>query len=214
MSQSEKFDLEPWTGDERVILRQLTSPARVQDFLDEIPYSTSDDYRSPRQVIRDRQAHCFDGALLAAAALCCLNHPPLIMELKAERDDDHLLAIYWIDGACGAIGKSNFAGLRFREPVHRTVRELAMTYFNDYYNVEGEKTLRAYSVVLNLDRLPLQTPWRTDPAAMDEIARRLDRVRHYPLISQFMAGRLEKTDARTYQAGLLGSDARGLYQPE
>jgi hypothetical protein len=96
-------------------------------------------------VLRDRLAHCFEGALFAAGALRALGHPPLLLDLEAVRDDDHVLAVFRRNGAWGALAKSNYAGLRFREPVYRTLRELAMSYFEDYYSVEGERSLRSFS---------------------------------------------------------------------
>ena len=102
-------------------------------------------------VLRERMANCFDGAVFAAAMLSRLGHPPLILDMLPNgRDDDHVLAVYKRDGHWGAVAKSNFAGLRFREPVYRTVRELVMSYFEQYYNVDREKTLRAYTRPLNL----------------------------------------------------------------
>ena len=125
-------------------LKTLVNPARVQAFLDEIPYSTEHVYRCPLRVLRERIAHCFDGALFAAVTLRRLGYPPLILELVPNgRDDDHLLALYKRNGHWGAVAKSNFVGLRFREPVYRNLRELVMSYFEQFYNVEREKTLRS-----------------------------------------------------------------------
>lgn len=111
-------------------MARLSNPSRIQAFLDELAYSTEPIYRCPLRVLRERTAHCFDGALFAAAALRCLGYPPLIVDLLPNgRDDDHLLALYRVDGHWGAVAKSNFVGLRFREPIHRTLRELALSYF-------------------------------------------------------------------------------------
>jgi len=122
---------------ERGMISGLTSPARIQAFLDDIAYSTDDFYRCPLRVLRERTAHCFDGAVFAAAALRRLGHPPLILDLLSNgRDDEHLLALFKVDGHWGAVAKSNFVGLRFREPVYRSLRELAMSYFEQYYNIE------------------------------------------------------------------------------
>jgi hypothetical protein len=130
-------------------LRGLQRPERIQRFLDEeVGYDTGDGgarCRSPRRVLRERLAACMDGALFAAAALRVNGHPPLLLDLEAERDDDHVLAIFRQHGRWGAIAKSNYAGLRFREPVYRTLRELVMSYFEHYYNLRREKSLRNYS---------------------------------------------------------------------
>src|SRR5512141_1033501 len=124
----------------------LPAPEAIQRFLDETPYSSEGRYRCPRSVLRDRRAHCLDGALLAAWALRRLGDPPLIVDLRAVRDDDHVITIFRRRGRIGAIAKSNVVGLRFREPVYRSLRELVMSYFELYYNTDGEKTLRSYSV--------------------------------------------------------------------
>ncbi len=109
---------------------RLTSPRKIQDFLDGIPYSNESSYRCPLRVLREKTAHCFDGALFGAAAMRRLGHPPLVMNMLAnDQDDDHMLALYRRDRRWGAVAKSNFAGLRFREPVYRTLRELMMSYF-------------------------------------------------------------------------------------
>jgi len=201
-----------WTKEEKKLLRSLSSPAAIQTFLDETEYSADPFYRSPRRVMRDRLAHCVDGALFAAAALRELGHPPLIMEVTAVRDDDHLLALYRKHGCWGAVAKSNFAGLRFREPVYRTPRELVLSYFELYFNVAGEKTLRAYSVPLDLAGYdPLQ--WPIDDAAVEWIIAGLERARHYPIVSPAQIKGLTKVDSRSYRAGLLGSKDAGLYRP-
>src|SRR3990172_4896884 len=113
------------TQKELKVISSLSSPSKIQAFLDDVPYSAEEVYRCPLRVLRDRKAHCFDGALFAAAALRRLGCPPLILDMiPGDRDDDHLLALYKCDDHWGAVAKSNFVGLRFREPVYRTLREL------------------------------------------------------------------------------------------
>jgi hypothetical protein len=203
---------EAWTRQERTILDALRDPQAVQAFLDRVPYSADPIYRSPRSVMRDRRAHCVDGALFAAAALRRLGFPPLVMELTAERDDDHVIAVFGRRGRLGAIAKSNFSGLRFREPVFRTLRELAMSYFELYYNVEGEKTLRACSSTLDLRKLD-HLGWMTRDDGLEEVIARLEGVRHTPLVTRAMAAALARVDERSYRAGMLGVDAAGLWKP-
>ena len=132
--------------DELAILGRLKTPEKIQSFLDsEIGYNKElqgATCRSPRRVLRDRLAHCMEGALFGAAALRVLGHPPLLLDLEAVRDDDHVLAIFRPRGHWGAVAKSNYSGLRYREPVYRSLRELAMSYFEHYYNLRREKTLR------------------------------------------------------------------------
>ena len=140
---------------ERAVFRRLGTPEKIQRFLDDLAYNKEhggETCRSPRRVLRDRTAHCMEGALFGAAALRMIGHPPLLLDLEAVRDDDHVLAIFQERGHWGAVAKSNYSGLRYREPVYRTLRELAMSYFEHYYNLRKEKTLRNYSRPVNLKR--------------------------------------------------------------
>ena len=129
---------------ERQLFRRLNTPEKIQRFLDELPYDKEPDgprCRSPRRVLLDRTAHCMEGALLGAVALRMLGHPPLLLDLEAVRDDDHVLAIFRVQGCWGAVAKSNYSGLRFREPVYRTLRELVMSYFFEtlHHNLQREE---------------------------------------------------------------------------
>jgi hypothetical protein len=193
-------------------LASLDSPFKVQQYLDSVPYSDDPIYRCPASVLRDRKAHCFDGAVFAAAALRRLGHPPVLLDQRAVHDDDHVLALYCEHGRYGAVAKSNFSGLRFREPVFRSLRELVMSYFESFFNIEGEKTLRAYSAPLRLERLD-GLSWETDDGAMDVIADRLDSIRHFPVLSGEMERNLSPVDRRSMAAGLLGVNEAGLYRP-
>lgn len=199
---------------ERRILEGLTTPWAIQDFLDGLLYSADPFYRCPLRVLRERTAHCFDGALFAAAMLRRLGHPPLILDMiPNERDDDHVLALFKRHGHWGALAKSNFVGLRFREPVYRNLRELVMSYFEHHYNVEGEKTLRGYTVPLNLKAFdPLQ--WMTQDAAADDIAGRLDEIRRISLLTETQVAELSPVDERSRAAGLQGANEAGLWKPK
>jgi hypothetical protein len=201
-----------WTKAESAALARLGSPAAVQSFLDGVPYSTDPFYRCPRRVLHDRSAHCFDGAVFAAAALARLGFEPSLLDMRAVRDDDHVLALFRKGRCLGAVAKSNFVGLRFREPIYRSLRELVMSYFEPYYNTEGEKTLRSYSVPLRL-RSCEALPWRTEDAVMEALATRLDRLRHIPLLTQSQVRALSPVDARSFEAGMVGTDPDGLYRP-
>ena len=212
MSPFEAFDRE-LSGEARAIVNGLTGPAGVQAFLDSIPYSTDEFYRCPLRVLRDRTAHCFDGAVFAAAMLQRIGYPPLILDMLSNgRDDEHLLALFKDRGCWGAVAKSNFVGLRFREPVYRTLRELVMSYFEQYYNLDREKTLRGYTGPLNLKRFD-RLNWMTADETMDLIARRTDEIRRVTVIDGEMEKRLSLVDERCYQAGLFGSDPSGLFNP-
>jgi hypothetical protein len=199
-------------GAERELIRGLDSPAAIQGFLDSIPYSADPFYRCPRRVLRDRRAHCFDGALLAAAALRRLGLPPLIVDLYAERDDDHMLALWQRDGCWGALAKSNFVGLRFREPVYESLRELVMSYFEVFYNVDREKTLRGYTVPLDLAELDA-LDWMSSDDGLEAVAARLDALDRMPVLTPGMIARLSPMDSRSFESGMAGADAAGLYQP-
>jgi hypothetical protein len=192
---------------ERTILRRLSNPVKIQRFLDEeIGYNTEPDgptCRSPRRVLRDRVAHCMEGALLAAAALAVNGFPPLLVDLEAVRDDDHVLAVFQQRGHRGAVAKSNYAGLRFREPVYRTLRELAMSYFEHYFNLGGEKTLRGYSRPVNLARFD-RIHWMTAERDVWEIPEYLCEVPHIPLLTPELERSLGRVDARLKAAGMVG----------
>jgi hypothetical protein len=140
--------------------RSFKDPYGVQRFLDETPYHLADTAWSPRRVLREQTSHCLEGAIFAAAALRALGFPPLIFDLEAENDTDHVLALYRIKGLWGAVAKSNYTGCRYREPVYRTLRELAMSYFNTYFNMRRERTLRNYSRPVNLARFD-RLEWMT-----------------------------------------------------
>ncbi len=193
---------------ERSVLQRLSTPEKIQRFLDsEIRYNKEPEgptCRSPRRVLRERLAHCMEGALFGAAVLRFHGFPPLLMDLEAVRDDDHVLAIYRQRGHWGAIAKSNYAGLRFREPVYRTLRELAMSYFEHYYNLAGEKTLRGYSRPVRLTRFD-RIQWMTAEEDVWEVAEYLCGIPHVPLLNGPLERNLNRVDARLRAAGLLGA---------
>lgn len=192
-------------------LPALRSPWAIQQFLDDTPYSTDPFYRCPLRVIADRRAHCVDGGLFAAWALERLGHRPLVLDMRAVRDDDHVIAPFRRGRAWGAIAKSNVVGLRWREPIYRGLRELVMSYFEQYYNTDGERTLRSYSDAVDLRRFDA-TSWRTrDDQIETVIVRALDRARHHALLGTTAIRALTSVDERSYRAGLLGADAAGLY---
>jgi hypothetical protein len=192
---------------ERKIFSTLINPVRIQRFIDEdLAYNLESHGAtcySPRLAIEKGAAHCMEGALLAAAALRMLGYPPLIVDLKAVRDTDHVLAVYRSKGLWGAVAKSNYSGLRSREPVYRTLRELAMSYFEHYFNPAGEKTLRAYSRPVNLARFDFMG-WMTAERDVWEIPNYLCEIPHTRLFLPRVERGIAKMDRRLLEAGCLG----------
>ncbi len=196
------------TNREWKTLAALKNPDRIQRFLDEeIGYNIEahgPTCLSPRLVLRHGHAHCMEGAMLAAAALRAQGHPPLLLDLEAVRDDDHVLAVYRVDGGWGAVAKSNYSGLRFREPVYRTLRELVMSYFSHYYNLKGEKTLRTFSSrPINLRRFDTRN-WMASEEEVWYIPEHLCTVAHTPVLSNRQIRLLSRMDRRLFDAGLVG----------
>ncbi len=186
-------------------LRSLNEPIKIQRFLDKLDYHVGKTAWSPRRVLEARTAHCLEGATFAAAALRVNGWPPLLWDLEAVRDDDHVLAVYRVRGHWGSIAISNYSGLRFREPVYRSLRELALSMFDDYFNYGGDRTLRAYAtrpVDLGLfdDR-----GWMTSSEDLWYVPEYLCDVAHTKLLSRWMEARLHRVSSLSLRAGLLGS---------
>ncbi|HKD91523.1 MAG TPA: hypothetical protein VKB56_06450 [Terriglobales bacterium] len=185
------------------LLRSLKTPAGIQRFLDELPYHLAATSWSPRLVLRERTAHCLEGAIFAAAALRVIGFPPLVFDLEADHDTDHVVAIYKVRGHWGAIAKSNYTGCRWRDPVFRNLRELAMSYFDVYFNLRGERSLRAYSQPVDLGRFD-KFNWMTVEKSVWFIAEHLCHIPHTPLLKPWMAKSLQRLDKRSFDAGTLG----------
>ncbi|MEN4098871.1 MAG: hypothetical protein ROW52_03030 [Anaerolineaceae bacterium] len=199
---------------QRALFTSLNSPAAIQAYLDTTRYSAENANRCPLSVLRDNQAHCLDGALFAAAALRRLGYPPLIIDMLPEpgTDDDHILAIFRQNGCYGAVAKSNFAGLRYREPLYRSLRELVMSYFEWFFNLHGQKTLRSYTRPLDLSKYD-HADWMVSDGGADLIEKRLAQLRQIALFPAEWAPRLNAVDALTRQAGMLGVNEAGLFRP-
>ncbi|NUN69601.1 MAG: hypothetical protein HUU02_07805 [Bacteroidetes bacterium] len=202
--------MERWTTKELTVLKKLTTPHRIQEFLDRTGYSAESRYRCPHAVLHDRKAHCFDGAVFAAAMLRRIGYRPLIVDMQAVRDDDHVIAVFMKNRKYGAIAKSNFAGLRYREPLYRDVRELVMSYFESFYNSAREKTLRQFTAPLDLSRYP---GFEFSEERMEEIGLKLSYLPVTKLMTPAEIRALLPVDDRSYKAGLLGANAAGLYKP-
>ena len=194
------------------MLDSFRSLTDAQDFLDGLAYDPEPGARSPRVTLRTRRAHCFGGALFAAAALRRFGHPPLLVDLRATNDDDHVLAVFRHRGHWGALGKSNCTTLRFREPIYRSLRELALSYFELYVNTARQKTLREYSVTLDLRRFDAEG-WMVAEEPLDSIEERLESIRHYRLLDRRQERELSLTSPAVLEAVMLGSDPAGLYRP-
>ena len=192
-----------FTPSELRALRALKTPAGIQRYLDDMPYHLAGTAWSPRLVLREKTAHCLEGAVFGAAALRVLGFPPLILDLEADQDTDHVIAIFKSRGHWGAVAKSNFTGCRYREPVYRTVRELALSYFNIYFNLRGERTLRRYSRPVNLARFD-RLDWMTTGKNIWFIAEHLCDIPHRPLLGRGLHKHLTRVDPRTFQSEMLG----------
>lgn len=178
-----------------------------------MPYHLADSACSPRVVLRENTSHCYEGALFAAAALRVLGFPPLILDLEAEHDTDHVIAVYRVGGHWGALAKSNYTGCRYREPVYRSLRELAMSYFDTYFNLRAERTLRTFSRPVDLKRFD-SMQWMTSEKPVWFVAEYLLTISHYPLISSAQATRLHRLDGRSFRAGCLEREEKERAEKE
>jgi hypothetical protein len=183
--------------------RALKTPAGVQRFLDAMPYHLAGTAWSPRKVLREKTAHCLEGAIFAAAALRVLEFPPLILDLEADQDTDHVLAVFKMRGHWGAVAKSNFSGCRYREPVYRTLRELALSYFHVYFNLRGERTLRRFSNPVNLARFD-RAGWMTSEKPIWFIPEYLVDIPHQSLLRRGLEKHLTRVDRRTWDSEMVG----------
>lgn len=172
---------------ERRLFHKLNSPQKIQDYLDTLPINfepAGETYMSPRRTIRAKTAHCMEGALLAAAALAYHRQKPLLMDFQTKMvDEDHVIALFRQNGYWGSISKTNHAILRYRDPIYKSPRELAASYFNEYFIDSGEKTLLRFSAPFDLSRIPPEK-WITAGEDLYEIVERLDKSRHFPLVPE------------------------------
>jgi hypothetical protein len=202
-----------WTKDEIAVLSRLNDADKIQGFLDSLDYNPNYECRSPRFVIRKRSAHCFEGALFAAAALNFIGHKPLLVDMKAFNDDDHVIAVFREDGHWGAVAKSNFTTLRYREPVYRNLRELVMSYFDFYFNIYGDKSLRSYSLPLDLS-IYKNRNWATTEEDLEYIGDKLEQLHHFEVVTAKMIKKLKLASETMLKAGMMGSNEAGLFKPE
>jgi hypothetical protein len=187
-----------WTREEKRILTKLSTPAKIQDFLNTLKYRVVGDNEtcsSPRKVLRERKAQCIEGAILAAAALRFHGYPPLIVDLEAHHSDlDHVIAVYKKDGYWGALSKTNHGVLRYREPIYRSIRELVISYFHEYFLQNTRvKTLRTFSRPINLARFD-KKQWETNEDDIWFVANHLLKIPHTPLLTKKHIANLRKAD--------------------
>lgn len=200
MSNNSNFG---FTAAELRKLRSLKNPHGIQKFLNDMPYHVATSAWSPRRVLRERTSHCLEGAIFAAAALRVLGYPPRVVDLEAAQDTDHVLAVFRHRGHWGAVANSNYAGCRYREPVYRSLRELAISYFEDYFNLRGERTLRTFSRPVNLTRFD-DRQWMTSEKDLWFIPEYLLEIHHYRLLTAAQEKNLNRLDRRSYESGLHG----------
>lgn len=193
------------SGRELVIFKKLNTPRKIQDFLEELQINfepKGDTCMSPRRVLRERKAHCIEGAMLAAAVMWFHGEKPLLLDLSAvDHDFDHVVALFKRGGHWGAISKTNHAVLRFREPVYKTVRELALSYFHEYFDDVGHKNLREYSMPLNLRKFGIE--WITAEKNQWQIAEALCDISHKKIADKKTIVLFRRADPIEIKAGKL-----------
>ena len=189
---------------ELTVLKKLNTPRKIQDFLETLLINFEEygeTCMSPRRVLREHKAHCMEGALLAAAALWLKGHPPLLLDLMSKNgDDDHVVTLFRQHGHWGAISKTNHAVLRYREPIYKTVRELALSYFHEYFLDNGKKTLRSYSDPLDLRKLT-KKDWVTSEKDLWYITWALNKAPHTKILTPQMSRTLRRADPIEIRAG-------------
>jgi hypothetical protein len=194
------------TAREYAMLARLTTPERIQAFLNSLRANFEpggETVHSVRNVLRHRVAHCIEGALLAACALWVNGEAPLVMHLDcAAHDNPHVVALFRRGRCWGALSKSNGAWLRYREPVYRSLRELAMSYFHEFFDRRGNKTLRGYTGAFDMRRID-PSRWVSNDEPCFDVDRRLAALRHYPLVSAAQARALTRRDAHERRAARL-----------
>lgn len=192
-----------FTLTEKALLKKLNTPAKVQGFLDGLKFNfekNGETLKSPLFVLREKNAHCLEGALLGAYILSLHSFTPYLMHLKATKGDyDHVVTPFKVRGFWGALSKTNHAVLRYREPVYRNIRELAMSYFHEYFLDNGQKTLREYSAPLNLNRFGKN--WPTHRQGLWAIDKALDKIKHFSILQKTAIKNLRKADKIEIQAG-------------
>jgi hypothetical protein len=195
----------------RGMLKDIRSPFDIQEYLCSMPYNAESRDRSPLNAMLDKQCHCLDGGFLAALLLSKLGYKPLVLDLVPApgMDDDHVLAPYQVDGRWGAVAKSNYVQLGFREPVYRDFRELAMSYFEHYLNTHRQKTLRGYTRPMDLSKL--DPAWTWDEPAANRLYKKFYTRKAIPLITPKMAKRLNPVRESIFESETLDTDMSWVF---
>ena len=199
-----------WTAKERRVFASLRTPAHIQQFLDELPYDEKGGAVSPRGVLRNGKAQCYSGVLFACAALRELGHPPRMMWIDAVSDDGHALALYQVGGMWGSVAKSNFTTIRSREPIY-TYLALGLSYFDGFFNQYGKRTMRAFTVPVELERFE-KRGWRFDDGPMTYIDRAVDTAQREWALPRKSVRNVSKVSESLRKAGLMGANPMGLWR--
>jgi hypothetical protein len=200
-------------NEEKKVFSKFRTPHDIQLFLNSIAYNPKEKCKSPVEVIRKRSANCLEGAIFAAAALKFLGYRPLILDMSAENDDDHVIAVFRRNSCYGAVAKSNTTVLRYREPVYRSIRELVMSYFDVYFNTLSEKTLRNYSMPISLDMFSAYD-WVSTKKDLNIIGDYLYTIKHYDILTPRQAKELSPADPLMVRACFLGAVKNGIFRPK
>lgn len=195
-----------FTKKEKVLLKRLNTPAKVQGFLNGLSFNFEkhgETLKSPLFTLRAHSAHCFEGALLGAYMLSLHGFKPYLIHLKTTKEDyDHVVVPFKVGNFWGALSKTNHAVLRYREPIYKSIRELAMSYFHEYFLNNGKKTLRQYSELFNLNSLEkIHKSWAVQKEDLWYIDKALDKVKHYDILPKNLVKKLRKADKIEIQAG-------------
>lgn len=201
-----------WTADERRYLRRLNSPQKIQDHLDMLIYNPDNSALSPRWVMLTGEAHCFEGAMLAAAAFEFHGGKPWVCDLVGHRDDHHVISLYKTTKGWGSVGKSNCSVLRARSPVYRSVRELVMSYFDLYFNTKGQMSLLEFAGPIDMNRYNNQN-WRTSDEDLQEMGMSFEELPHQRIMTVRELEKLPKATKRLSDSCYLGADPAGLFKP-
>jgi hypothetical protein len=203
-----------WSPALKNVFKKFKKPHDIQLYLNKLKYNSKYECSSPEMVVKKKRAHCTEGVFFAAAALRYLGFEPLVLFILASyNDDDHFIALFRRNGFWGAVSKSNYTVLRYREPVYKNVRELAMSYFDMFFNSLGRKTMRAYSVPVNLRSFD-KYKWMTTQKDIAFISNYFDKVKHYKIVDKKMIHSLSHVDKELLKGGLLGSNKEGLFKPK